>query len=123
MIQVSPLKIRLPKINFRPFNTPTDALAESIKAVGMVNPITCFIKDGKLTVRDGSLRLRAARKIGLKKVPVSLGSGSLERLYGLRPTDTEYQKRLWIALEEHSLTTISNTFGVSVANLKRRLKS
>lgn len=123
MIQVSPRKIRMPRIRLRPFNTTIDALAMSIKQMGMVSPITCFISGGKLTVRDGSLRLRAARKIGLKKVPVSLGSRSLERLYGLRPTDTEYQKRLWIALEEHSLMAIGNVFGVSVANLKRRLKS
>ena len=48
-----------------------DALSESIKAQGVVQPIICRPgADGKFEIVAGERRWRAARQAGLKKVPV-----------------------------------------------------
>lgn len=117
MIEVSPFHVRLRKCDFR-HTRDSKVLRDSIKAMGMVNAIHCFVADGKFTVRDGNMRVRAARKLGLKKIPICLDSRFIENLYvkGLSPA--EYRRRMWIALEVHSLTQIANALGLKISEIK-----
>ena len=54
---------RNPRLN----DGAVDAVARSIQAYGFVNPI---VTDGDLNIAAGHTRLKAARKLGLKTVPV-----------------------------------------------------
>ena len=119
MMEVNPRRIRLPKMSFRPYDTDIRVLQDSIAAMGMVNPISVFVRGGKFTVRDGALRLKAARNLKLKKVPVQILDGKfIENLLQPRLSDTEYRRRMWIALEVHSLTQIANALGLKISEIK-----
>lgn len=47
-----------------------DELTESIKVHGILQPLTCRWKDGRLELIAGERRWRAAQRAGLKQVPV-----------------------------------------------------
>jgi ParB family chromosome partitioning protein len=47
-----------------------EELTESIKLHGIIQPLTCRWKDGRLELIAGERRWRAAQKAGLKQVPV-----------------------------------------------------
>jgi ParB family chromosome partitioning protein len=47
-----------------------EELTESIKIHGIIQPLTCRWKDGRLELIAGERRWRAAQKAGLKQVPV-----------------------------------------------------
>lgn len=47
-----------------------EELVESIKVHGIIQPLTCRWKDGRLELIAGERRWRAAQKAGLKQVPI-----------------------------------------------------
>lgn len=59
-----------------------DGLAESIRAQGMIVPlIVTRVTDGRFELIAGERRLRAARDIGLKKVPAMVRSASEQQKF------------------------------------------
>jgi ParB/RepB/Spo0J family partition protein len=58
-----------------------EALAESIKNHGILQPIVCIVaSDGTLLLAAGERRLRAAISAGLRKVPVWIADGDLIKI-------------------------------------------
>jgi ParB/RepB/Spo0J family partition protein len=78
-----------------------DSLAASLKAVGLINPI---VVDGKNQIIVGELRFRAAKKAGLKEVPV-------------RIIDCSKDEKLRMQLEENI-----NQFAMSPIEIAEALK-
>lgn len=78
---VVPTKIELVNVDLidsSPHNIPgrdkleIDELAESIRARGLMNPLTLAANNGRFTVIAGHRRLAAIRKIGLKQAPATI---------------------------------------------------
>ena len=55
-------------------------LAESIEQVGVKQPLAAIKKDGRYLIVDGNRRLRIARKLNIKQLPVNI----YDRCYGSR---------------------------------------
>ncbi|MFH0840777.1 MAG: ParB/RepB/Spo0J family partition protein [bacterium] len=49
---------------------PLEGLADSIKTHGIIQPLVVLEKDGRYELIAGERRLRAAKMVGLKKVPI-----------------------------------------------------
>jgi len=72
IIYVSPDEIGIPEVRVTSVMDQEllDELIESIKQRGILEPIAVARVDGKLVLIDGLHRLYAAKKLGMKKVPV-----------------------------------------------------
>ena len=55
--------------------TKLSGLAQTIKAAGVIHPLSCYVEEGVLQLVAGERRLRASKLAGLKKVPVLIVDG------------------------------------------------
>lgn len=89
----------------------------SIKKLGIVNALRCNLWRGKFYCTDGRRRLASARRLGLKYVPVVVGSKLLEQLY-LMPVST-----IWAAIEIYSVNQIGELLGWTNDRVKGAIRN
>ena len=81
MLEVDPDRIEVnpmqPRSQFSDFNM--DELVESIKEYGIIQPLIVTRSDGGYELIAGERRLRAAKIVGLKKVPVIVRDANTQR--------------------------------------------
>lgn len=81
VLRIDPVKIKVnpmqPRQNFSDFSM--DELAESIKEYGIIQPLIVTKNDGEYELIAGERRLRAAKIIGLKEVPVIVREADAQR--------------------------------------------
>ncbi len=116
MFEVSPRKIKGKNV-FRARETLAVKylLQRSIKKHGILTPLCCHLKHGQLYCYSGFRRLAAARRLGLKTVPVRLDSKLLEQLY-LNPASV-----IWVAIEAYSIDSIAYALGWTNQEVKELL--
>ncbi len=73
-IEVNPMQ---PRSQFSDFNM--EELVESIKEYGIIQPLIVTRSDGGYELIAGERRLRAAKIVGLKKVPVIVRDANIQR--------------------------------------------
>lgn len=67
LIEVGPEQARLRKVDKN-----IDDLAENIKRLGLINPITVFPREGKYELIEGQRRLLAVKKLGWKEITAKI---------------------------------------------------
>jgi ParB family chromosome partitioning protein len=82
-----------------------DELAQSIQEVGILQPILARKDEERLVVLDGHRRLNAAKRAGLKKVPVIVVEGELT------PTEVT-QRQLVINWQREDLKPLEKANGI-----------
>lgn len=77
-----------------------DALAESIRQLGLIQPISvCRTGDGRYRIISGERRFRAARRAGLKTIPVYVRPGEENRHMLLMALEENLQREDLDAIE------------------------
>lgn len=78
--KVDPRKIRVPEVRVtaRMDEDTARQFEESVKAVGIDEPIKCYDVEGELWLSDGLHRLQQALKLSLPLVDVSVREGTME---------------------------------------------
>lgn len=114
-----------------------DELAQSIKSLGIIQPITVRkIKDGSYQVISGERRFRASKQIGLEKIPVFIREAEDHQILelalveniqreNLNPLEIAISYKRLIEECEHSIEQVSEIVGkkrTTVTNYLRLLK-
>ena len=116
VIDVPPLDIERspwqPRTEFD--ETALNELAESIKASGLIQPVTCRRrKDGKLELICGERRLRASVVAGLKKIPVVVKDVDDATAATMTVTENSQREDLNPIEEAVSYRTLQDQFGLT----------
>lgn len=99
-----------------------NALAESIKAQGVINPLLVFANErGQLELIAGERRLRAATMAGLSLVPVEIRGGTAAQLHEMSVIDNVQRENLRPWEEGEAYERMITELGISEAELARRL--
>jgi len=122
------LEIDLEKINLNPFqprekftDSKLDELADSIKKYGIIQPLLVSEKDGVYELIAGERRLRAARQIGLKKVPVIIRKAEEEEKLELALIENIQREDLNPIDLAHAYQNLIDTFNLSQEEAAKRV--
>ena len=96
-------------------------LSESIRAYGILNPLTVRLRAGRYELVAGERRLRAAKLAGLREVPCILVDVSLEDASLLALVENLQRKDLDFVEEARGIRRLIMTFGMSQEEAARRL--
>ena len=138
-IKVGVVAIPLKQIITNPFQPRTNfsdeniaELAESIKNLGIIQPITVRkVKDDKFQLIAGERRLRASKKVGLKTIPSFIKNSNDDEMLEIALVENIQRKdldpieiglSLKRLIEELSLTQdqLSKKLGKKIYNIKLR---
>ena len=96
-------------------------LSESIRAYGILNPLTVRLRAGRYELVAGERRLRAAKLAGLREVPCILVDVSLEDASLLALVENLQRRDLDFVEEARGIRRLIMTFGMSQEEAARRL--
>jgi ParB family chromosome partitioning protein len=126
--------IDISKYNVRKTNAEEglDELAESIKLIGLQQPIVVLKKDGRYDVLIGQRRYRAAKKIGLDKIPAIVKNIDNEKdaiiisfSENIHRVDLKYQDKMLFAQKLlsilESIKNVAMAIGVTEQTIRNYL--
>lgn len=124
VIDVPPLDIERspwqPRTEFD--ETALNELAESIKASGLIQPVTCRRrKDGKLELICGERRLRASVVAGLKKIPVVVKDVDDATAATMTVTENSQREDLNPIDEAEGYKLLQDSFNLTQADIAERV--
>ena len=96
-------------------------LSESIKAYGILNPLTVRMRSGKYELVAGERRLRAARLAGLREVPCMLVDVNMEGASLLALVENLQRRDLDFIEEAIGINQLILMFGMSQEEAARRI--
>lgn len=108
-----------PRAQFRP--EQLEALAASIRESGMVQPILVRRVGDRYQVIAGERRLRAAQKLGIERVPVSVREVPDDRLLELALVENIQRESLNPIEEAQAFQRLQGEFGLSHEEIARRV--
>lgn len=94
-----------------------DELAESIRQHGIIQPLIVVKKDGYYQIVAGERRWRAAKKVGLKKVPVIIKEYTKREIDEIALIENIQRENLNPMEEAHGLKTLMKEYGLKQEDL------
>lgn len=96
-------------------------LSESIRAYGILNPLTVRHRAGRYELVAGERRLRAAKLAGLREVPCMLIEADMEHAGLISLVENLQRRDLDFVEEAHGISQLITMFGMSQEEAARRI--